>query len=168
MLNIEFVADRSRSDVDAIKTLRNKMVASGWDGLTAEEKAFWNSNPKGAYNSSDLNRVGAAVQVLADVLSSFGYPVPISVFPKTDWNDFTNDPPRIAQMDRYINDIKSIRSAITVFSTTPHPPDSMNGLGYAGANNIEQILSDVQTILNNIEADYTHSAECFAGEDDWV
>ena len=42
-------------------------------------------NEKGTYNASDLNRVGAAMNYVADRLRAAGYDPHIS--PKTDWKD---------------------------------------------------------------------------------
>ena len=42
-----------------------------------------NQTVKGSYNADDLNRVGAAMQYIADRFAAHGYQVSIS--PKTDW-----------------------------------------------------------------------------------
>lgn len=64
------VTDRTQSDVTHWQKLHDK----GWSGMTDEEKAEWNTAAmKGAYNYTDLNRVTAAMEELANQFSMLGY-----------------------------------------------------------------------------------------------
>lgn len=58
---LNLITDRTQADIDYAVRLSQK----GWSGMTAEEKADWESGLKGAYNASDLNRVGNAVVYVA-------------------------------------------------------------------------------------------------------
>lgn len=115
---------------------------------------------KGTYNASDLNRVGEAVAYLAGVLNGYGYAVAVS--PKTDWT--AQDTPTEAQMQRYLDDVAALRAALAVMETTPEVPADMAKLTYAEANNIEQILKDIDRLLTNMAAAWLCSGDVYSGE----
>lgn len=125
---------------------------------TAEDVA--NKTAKGFYNASDLNRVGAAVQYVAERFSAQGYTVAVS--PKTDW--LASDIPTASELETYRQNIATLRALLAVMPTTPEAPDSMTGLNYVKANNIEQILLDLDTLLTNAALAWYQSGEIYAGE----
>lgn len=149
---------------------------------------------RGAYNYEDLNRVEAAVAyvvaeliaapvTLRDYATSFGvewddyFDVPydpddfLGVTTKTDWDE--EDIPSASQMARYIGNIRLIQGAIPDASIA-WIPETMDGLDYETANNIEQLLKDVDTalaVLVEVKKGYIRSAmavyysgEIFSGE----
>lgn len=83
---------------------------------------------KGAYNYSDLNRVERAVAEISDRAG-------MGLETKTDWRMW--DVPTITEMNRYLYNIRMIKSR---FSIETSLPDTMNNLDYVNANNIEKIL----------------------------
>lgn len=64
------IYDRTAADVQRVHDFRNRILAGGITALTASERAEYLAGMKGAYNASDLNRVGEAVQYLADRMVS--------------------------------------------------------------------------------------------------
>lgn len=66
------ITDRTAADAARVKAL----TANGWAGMTEAERAEWLTDLKGAYNASDMNRVSAAVDYLAERLHELGYSVP--------------------------------------------------------------------------------------------
>ena len=112
------------------------------------------------YNASDLNRVGAAVQYVAERFAAQGYAVTVS--PKTDW--IASDIPTASELETYRQNIATLRALLAVMPTTPETPDSMAGLTYTEANDIEQILLDLDALLTNAAAAWYQSGELFAGE----
>ena len=103
---------------------------------------------KGAYNYSDLNRVERAVAEISEELG-------LDLVTKTDWGMWGI--PRSADMERYLNNIRVIRSALPV---VPDIPETINKLNYEGANNIEKVL------LNGYEqaSTFPRCGELFCGE----
>lgn len=101
----------------------------------------------GSYNATDLNRVGQAVQYVADLLSSYGYSV--SVSPKTDWA--ISDIPRASDMAQYLADLNALKDK---FYGTTELPDSMNNLTVTAANNIEKLLLEIETYINRMVAGF--------------
>lgn len=112
------------------------------------------------YNASDLNRVGAAVQYVAERFAAQGYAVEVS--PKTDW--LASDIPTVSELETYRQNIAALRALLAVMPATPETPDSMAGLTYTEANDIEQILLDLDTLLTNAALAWYQSGEIYAGE----
>lgn len=119
-----------------------------------------NHTDKGFYNDSDLNRVGAAVQYVAERFAAQGYAV--TVHPKTDWTE--KDIPTAAELETYRQNIAALRGLIAVMKSTPETPETMRFLDYVKANSIEQILLDLDTLLTNAALAWYQSGEIYAGE----
>lgn len=125
---------------------------------TAEDVTI--GNAKGTYNASDLNRVGAAMNYVADRLRAAGYDPHIS--PKTDWKD--DDWVDPAAQAVYLGDLAELRKQFTLYETTPEVPPDLEKLNYIEANSIEQILVDIDALLTNIAAGWLYSGEIYSGE----
>lgn len=120
----------------------------------------FNQNEKGTYNATDLNRVGVAVEYVASRMRNYGNSVAIS--PKKDWT--AQDTPTEAQMQRYLADVAALRAVLAVLPTTPEVPPDMDGLTYTEANNIEQILKDIDILITNMTAAWFYSGDLYSGE----
>lgn len=110
-------------------------------------------NDKGTYNATDLNRVGEAMIYLAERFNSYGYTIEVS--PKTDW--VIEDIPTAEQMAHYLKDLSALREVYAVLETTPQVPDDMNKLTYQEANDIEQILTDIEFVINQVVRSFARS-----------
>ena len=119
-----------------------------------------NQTDKGFYNASDLNRVGAAVQYVAERFAAQGYAVEVS--PKTNW--LASDIPTASKLETYRQNIAALRALLAVMPTTPEAPDSMAGLTYTEANDIERILLDLDTLIDKLIKSWYFSGELYAGE----
>ena len=115
---------------------------------------------KGFYNATDLNRVGAAVEYVAGRFQALGYDCPVRV--KKDWSE--SDTTTAGQMETYRQNIVTLRRQIAVLRTTPETPETIRQLNYIRANNIEQILMDLDQLITNIQKSWYFSGELFAGE----
>lgn len=60
---------------------------------------------------------------------------------------YESDIPTASLMTAYLSNVETIRSTLEVMVTTPETPENMEALTWVEANNIEQILLDVQTVL---------------------
>ena len=67
-------------------------------------------------------------------------------------------------MASYLRDVAALRGAIAVMASTPQTPDSSSGLTWREANNIEQILLDVDELLTRMAAAWFYSGELYAGD----
>ena len=117
-------------------------------------------NDKGTYNESDLNRVGAAMNYVADRLRAAGYDPHIS--PKTDWKDEEWIDPEAQAV--YLGDLAELRKQFAMMKSTPTVPPDMEGLTWQEANDIERILQDIDALLTNITAAWFYSGDLFSGE----
>ena len=81
---------------------------------------------------------------------------------KTNWtvtSDIT-----AADLTHYLKCVHNIRDALTLFATTPPAPADTGALDIDEANNIEKILNDVETLINNMLSARFYCNDVFAGE----
>lgn len=151
------ITDRTQEDLSTLTQLTSRPL-SEW---TAEElQGFNQAKSKGAYNYTDLNRVGEAMAYLSGVFNQYGYN--ILILPKTNWAK--EDMPTEQQMTQYLEDLKKLRDALSVLKTTPNAPNTMDDLTIEKANAIEQILLDVETLIQNLKAAWFFCGEIYCGE----
>ena len=112
------------------------------------------------YNVSDLNRVGEAVRYLAERFTGYGYAVTVN--PKTDWTE--DNVPTRKQLETYRRNIVELRRQLTVMQSTPETPETMRFLDYVKANDIEQILFDLDELLTKSREFQFFSGELYAEE----
>lgn len=153
---LNLITDRTIEDVNRVKELSAKR----WSAMTAAEKAEYLSDMKGAYNASDLNRVGAAVEYIANRLNDNGYTVEVTA--RQNWT--REDSPTAEDMASYIADVVAIRSALAVKPTTPAAPDDAYDLTYIEANNIEQIMLDVDALITTMMLSFVYCGMPYAGQ----
>lgn len=149
------VTDRTSADVTAVSALIPK-IENGT--ATEAEIAVYNAAAmKGGYNYTDMNRVGQAVQYLAEVLHGYGYAAAVSV--KTDWEEGSS--PTKSERAQYLANVLTVYSALL---TDPALPETMEKLDTDGANQIEQALAAVQSAVQRMELTWFFCAEVFCGE----
>lgn len=161
---MNMVTDRTLLDVDRWRELRDK----GWQKMSSLEQREWMgeitptpSAWKGMYTHNDMNRVESAVMALSARLVELGYKHPtLSV--KTDWR--ANNHVWFEDMVRYLGNIGVLRESIPVFPTTPVAPTADEPMTYTLANDIEQILVDIETIAENVPKSQFYCGEIMAGE----
>lgn len=151
------ITDRTRQDVARWQMLHDK----GFAAMTAEEQAEWLGEMKGRYTHTDMNRVEAAVADLSARFVEEGYLLsPLST--KTNWNRWSC--PTRDDMIRYLENVATLRSLITVYPSTPQAPTINRKLNYAMANDIEQILVDLDDVMTKLPQSRFYCGDIFAGE----
>lgn len=156
---LNLITDRTQADVDRTSYLASLWVAGVFTGTDAE-LAEWNSDLKGSYNASDLNRVGSAMNYVANRFTESGYHPVIS--PRIDWTE--DDIPRESDMEHYLADLNILRGVLAVMPTTPEVPEDMDGLTYQEANNIEQTLLDIDSLITRMMAAWFYCGDLYCGE----
>lgn len=154
--DFNLITDRTQADVERYAELQ----AKGLRGMTEEEKSEWETSLKGAYNHSDMNRVESAVEYVANRLTEAGYVVLPVV--KKNWTE--SDKPTLNDIKRYMKNIEDVRAALTTFSTTPEAPTTKKRLTYQMANDMEQILKDVDDLITRMANAYFYSGDLYSGE----
>lgn len=153
---LQLITDRTQADVDYVSQLN----ILGWESMNAQQRSDYLAGLKGAYNATDMNRVGSAVAYVAQRLTDAGYMV--NVNPRLDWQ--IGDIPTVSDLTAYLDDVRAIRAALAVSPATPPVPEDMDKLTYTEANNIEQILLDVNLLIDRIAAAWFYSGELYSGE----
>lgn len=154
---LNLITDRTQDDVEALRRLLRTPYTQWTDEQRAE---FISGANKGAYNATDLNRVGGAMNYVAARLAALG--IAVSISPKTDWTD--NEIPTDGSMAQYLSDLSVLRAALIVSEDTPQVPDSMGLLTYQEANDIEQILLDIDMMITNIRLAWFYAGDIYSGE----
>ena len=153
------ITDRTAADYRRWEYLRNK----GFENMTEAERAEWLSPMKGAYNATDLWRVGVALNTLRDRLTDAGYMTYQTTFyARYIWG--YSDVPTADDLTHYLKCVSNIREAMAQFENTPPTPTDTGALNIDEANNIEKILIDVETLINNMLAARFYCNDVFAGE----
>lgn len=152
---MNLVTDRTADDVSRWLELKHK----GLNGMTASEMTEW-LNSKGAYNHTDLNRVEAAVSLIAEKLRDIGINVRVST--KSDWT--RDDVPTASDLARYLDNVRALRNASTGLRFAPGLPGSMARLDYIGANSIEEVLAYVSEWADGMRNAQRYAGEFYGGE----
>nr|UWD63001.1 MAG: hypothetical protein [Bacteriophage sp.] len=151
------ITNRTQADVERVR----KLAAKGFSAMTSDERAEWLAGMKGAYNASDMNRVGTALNYLAGRLGAI-CGKSITWTAKTDWA--VTDIPAASQAETYRQQIQAIRDALAYPAGTPDAPQ-LGRLTYTDANNIERILKLCEDLIVNVAKSFRHTgaAECATG-----
>lgn len=116
-----------------------------------------NGTSKGYYNCTDLNRVEAWCEYLADLLTSYSYPVSILI--KKDWT--MTDLPNVNDMERIRSNVNKIKTAFHAYTDVP---ENLNYMTIEKANAIEKILGEIDFLIKNMISRFRYSNTFNAGE----
>lgn len=179
------IYDRTQEDVDRVFELKNKILSGGVSSLTSEELEEYLAGMKGAYNATDLNRVGEASAFLAErfisipneileylaekgVADDDRFHVPydrttVVVTAKRDWT--MADVPTQSQVSALFADLAVLRKQLTLPDDAPGVPSTLDSLTYTTANEIEYLLWLVNAAMvemeNGIYAEIDATGEAF-------
>lgn len=128
---IRLITDRTPADKSPLLALYQRPV---WEWSEAELEWFNTALQKGAYNDTDMNRVGVAVRYLKAELEKRGYAPRAST--KIDWT--VEDGPTDPELDTYLGGVISVASVQPL--AVPEIPTTMDELSIEGANQIEAAL----------------------------
>lgn len=164
------ITDRTAEDVERAYYLeslweydksRGKLV---WGGTT-DEYNEWLNDPKGEYRYTTLNRVEESVEYVADLLDEIGYHV-TEINIKLDWK--YSDIPILSQANRFLSNLRKIRSAIPLKNSIPSVPPDLDKLTVEEANDIETILFDVGKEAEKISSRFRHCNAATCGLEDLI
>lgn len=112
---------------------------------------------KGYYNYTDLNRIEAWCEYLSNTLNSYAYPVHIKI--KTDWTIFNF--PIQSEMERIRSNIRTLKNAFFSFTKIP---ENLEKMTFIKANDIEKILYEINTLIENMISQFFYCGEIYSGE----
>lgn len=140
---LELITDRTEQDVQRWEYLKSK----NWENMTSSERNEWADGLKGSYGVTDLNRVGEAIEYIANQFRDSGYIVTLNPV-KTDWT--IQDKPTLQQLTDYLDNVSILKEILSGFPGTPNVPPDMKELTYEEANDIEQILFDIELMIQQM------------------
>lgn len=114
---------------------------------------------KGRYNTADMNRVGEAVAYIRDMFLDYGYM--ISVNPRVDWTEL--DIPRRSDMAAYLRNVVLVGDLIVFSRNPPVLPNTLEGMSFRTANNIEKLLHDLGVAAEKIPAAWFQCGQVESG-----
>lgn len=159
---MKLIFDRTEQDKIYVETLRDKILANGFNSLTNEEKTNWLScTLKGAYNYTDRNRVENAVKQINEKLIEYNYMS--EVLEIVENRDITAIDDK-QSANRYLDNIQKLINNFYILTSTPTLPESLDNIDINVANNIEKILNDLYIIIKGLENNFIHSGVANCGQ----
>lgn len=146
------ITDRSQSDVERFKELKNRVRDK--TATPEEVHEFLTLDLKGSYNASDINRVNDAMEYLVKRFADYKITVSLKGTSKVWVGGENPDIPTFEQLKVYLEDISTLRNTIPVLQKTPLVPDDMEDFTHQEANDIEQILIDINEVMDRIIASF--------------
>lgn len=154
---MNLITDRTQFDVDRWRLLHDR----GWALMSTSERNEWLGEMKGRYGYTDMNRVEEAVAALSRRLTELGYNHS-ELTVKTDWSH--EDIPTVEDFKRYYGNVETLRRASTIYPSTPVTPTVAQNLNYSRANDLEQIILDINEITTILPNTWYYAGEIFSGE----
>lgn len=155
------IYDRTQSDVDRVFTLKNKILTQGLSSLTTEELTEYMVGMKGAYNYTDLNRVGQAISYLIERLKELAV-YDTTIVPKTDWA--MGNVPTQSQISALLTNLTKLRGKLSLPDDAPTVPTSLDSMTYETANDIEELLAVIDDRINRATAAFAYAGISYCGE----
>ena len=119
-----------------------------------------NSFLKGAYNYTDLDRIEDWTEYIAEQLNYYGYNVNISTsILLTTW-EMESFPTKV-EMERIRSNVQNLKNAFVAFTSVP---TNLERMTYQKANDLEKVLYELNTLINNMIASFYYSGEIYSGE----
>jgi hypothetical protein len=87
---------------------------------------------------------------------------PVEILDDYTW--YHSDIPQANELNAYLQNVRWLREAMVLYPNTPEVPADMQGFTFAEANDIEQILVNIETIINLMLSSIIYSGEIFSGE----
>lgn len=150
------IVDRTENDVTYAQQLNTAKLSL----MTLEQITEYLNGLKGAYNANDLNRVETAIEYLIERLKFVGHYLELNT--KTVWE--ISEYVTKSDSERYLSNVATIKSCFATPSDMPEVPTDLDKLTFQEANDIEQIILMVDTIITQISKAWLYSGDVFSGE----
>lgn len=121
--------------------------------------------PGASYGFPDMNRVGEAMEYVAARLRACGFH--ISITARTDFA--RTDFPSVPVFEEYIGLLRQLHGAAALPATSPPVPvvgSAKPYMTYDEANNIEQLLLDIDRSIDYMASAYRHCGAPVCGLED--
>lgn len=152
---LNLITNRTLADATYAKMFQGKR----WDDLSPEQKAEYLLGLKGAYSHADFNRVENAVKYLSEILNAYGYPNQVII--KNNWTP--NDIQKVSEIQRYIDNIAELKDKY-YSNVEGTMPTTSTWLSIEGANYLEKILVNIESIIISMEQVFVRSGVANCGQ----
>lgn len=157
-MSLNLITDRTQADVDRYYYFRNKI----WWNLTTEEKEEFARGLKGGYNYTDFRRVENAVSYISNLLNKYGYSNTVNLSSEETFTpEYARDKKEIIT---YLDNIATLQKVYYNSNWIGKLPTIEEWLDYNGANTIEQILVNIETLIEGMKQVFVYSGVAGAGQ----
>ena len=143
----ELIFDRTDEDLEVAKN------------YIKNNQPLPSDNLRYSWDCRALNRTEEAMEYVNEIFKELGYFRNMEF--KTDWFADEITP---KQSERYISNLKVLRSYLTMPSDTPATPNTINGMTIERANEIEKIIHDIDVVLEALQNNFVYSGVCGSGQ----
>lgn len=151
------IFDRTSSDIK----LANDLIKKGYQNLTDEEKAVWNTDLKGTLNASDLNRVGNALRYIEQYLKDMNY-YRIEMSSRNDFE--VNDIPLLEDLNKYLSDTEKVLEQLKS-ELYEEMPTTFQNWNYQKQNILEKNIYLIKQTIQSLEEGMQSLAFTLGGDE---
>jgi len=155
------IIDRSLSDVESLLLKLSIVNTVGWSNLTVEQKNDWLLDNKGAFNSSDNDRVVNNILHLQNLLN-VGFGIVVNLDPMLSGLS-KSDYYTLSQFDAIRGNINKLTNASYKYASTPNVNFSTT-VNFQIMNDIEKVLFDLKEILEKIPIGFIYCGSFNCGQ----
>lgn len=149
------IFDRTQSDVDKAVELRKEKVQK-FEELTDSEIEILE---KGTITINTLNRIENKQSELKELLNGIGYWDNSILSKPWEYNDIFNK----EDFQRIVDNTNILRESFFVYKNTPNTPKV--SYYYEDINSLEKILFDIETMIADVESNYSECGDLECGEE---
>ncbi len=156
---IEPVTTRTVFDVEAVKSLKERIYTVGWDGLSEAEQLEFLGDMIGTLNHITLNRIEGNTDFLAGLIRELGFVVQ-ELLCKTNWNRASL--PVRSDLQRLVDNVTVLCDSFYPMQTSL--PESMNTPDFDKMNAIEEVLAELKAAADLIMQSWKYCGTFACGQ----
>jgi len=153
------IFDRTLNDVNLLKKIILRIKNVGFDNASASDLSFFYSDPKGAYNISDNDRIVNNLNYLKTQLNTYGYNILFSDLPEL----LESDLPFYSTVFTNIN--TAYLEMVDKFYNFTHTPFVFKyQLNYEDINNLEKFCDDLNVLIQKMILEFNYCGTFYSGD----
>lgn len=153
------ITNRTLADVEAVKSLKERIYAVGWKGLTAAERAEFLGDAIGTLNHITLNRIECNINHMEDVIRNLGFIMKKQTY-KQDWDLY--DLPDQADFERLLGNIVELLDTFYYMGTSL--PDNLLQPDFEQLNAVEEVLHELKKASDLVIRSWKHCGSFVCGQ----
>lgn len=154
------VTERTEFDVEAAKSLKERIYTVGWVNLTAAEQMEFLGDMIGTLNHITLNRIECNTCFLEELIRSLGFAVQKLAY-KKDWS--RESLPVRNDLQRLVDNIAALCDSFYAMATSL--PENMEIPDIAKMNAVEEVLVELKAAADLIIQSWKYCGTFSCGQD---